>query len=349
MCKFITNLNYKQNFKNIQYNYILIDINSLTLIPYLKSEKYFSKDNINITPFIETVKLYANYKKYFPKAKFIFVIDGGISPTILKVYPDYKKNRNSKKFTSKSYDLTKNKNIYDYNVGLLMALFKEFKEIFISDIRRNEADFIIGYLINKLSINNKCLVLSHDKDLLFTYNKNNNVDVIYKYINMKYNKILYYYIDSFESLLQIIDFRYLKNEIELLYYRALIGDTSDSIYKPFGLKSKKIVNNMFESCYLENINITYEYIIEYFSKKFNNDRVLKNFTTDFRKNLLIMNIFNDDIILQNDKIKLNTYIDNIKYCCNDKIEINSIYKLFSKYGLYLEERHIDEMFKYLKG
>jgi len=349
MCKFITNLNYKKNFNNKKYDYILIDINSLTLVPYLNSEKYFSKDNINITPFIETIKLYANYKKYFPKAKFIFAIDGGISPTILKVYPDYKKNRNSKKYTSKHYNSTICKNIYDYNVGLLIALFDKLQEFFIYDIRRNEADFIIGYIANKLSKNNKCLILSHDKDLLFAYNKNNNIDIIYKYINMKYNKVLYYYVDSFECLLHIIDFRYLKNEIELLYYRSLVGDTSDSIKKPFGLKSKKIVNNMFENCYLENINVTYEYIIGYFSEKFNNKKVLDNFIVDFRRNLLIMNIFNENIILQNDKIKLNAYIDDVKYKNNEKIEINSIHSLFSKYGLYLEKDNINKMFKYLKG
>lgn len=343
MCKFITNLNYKQNFNDKNYNYILIDINSLTLIPYLNSEKYFSNDNINITPFIETIKLYSNYKKYFPSAKFIFIIDGGISPTILKVLPSYKKNRNSKKYTSKSYGYNTIKNVYDYNVGLLLNLFSSLNEFFISDIRRNEADFILGYLINNLSCDNKCLVLSHDKDMLFTYNKNNNVDVIYKYINMKYNKVLYYYVDSFDCLLNIIDFQYLKNEIELLYYRALVGDTSDSIPKPFGLRSKKIINNMFENCYIEDITITYEFIINYFSSKFKNENIIKKFTSDFRRNLLIMNIFNTDIISQNDRIKLNSYIDNIKYNTNDKIEINSVYELFSKYGLYLEKKHIDKM------
>jgi 5'-3' exonuclease len=349
MCKFINHLNYKKNFNNKKYNYILIDINSLTLVPYLNSEKYQSTDNINITPFIETVKLYNVYKKYFPKAKFIFIIDGGISPTILKICPEYKKNRNSKKYSSKVYNTVSCKNIYDYNVGLLISLFDILGECFISDVRRNEADFVIGYIANSLSKSEKCLVLSHDKDLLFAYNKNNNVDIIYKYINMKYNKVLYYYVDSFDCLLDIIDFRYLKNEIELLYYRSLIGDVSDNIKKPFGLKSKKIVENMFADCYLEDIDITYEYIRDYFSEKFNNKKVLNNFITDFRRNLVIMNIFNADIILPHDKIKLNTYIDNIKYTSTDKIEINSIYALFSKYGLYLEKEHIDNMFKYLKG
>ena len=100
---------------------------------------------------------------------------------------------------------------------------------------------------------------------------------------------------------------------------------------------------MFENCYIEDITITYEFIINYFSNKFKNENVIKKFTSDFRRNLLIMNIFNTDIISQNDKIKLNSYIDNIKYNTNDKIEINSVYDLFSKYGLYLEKKHIDKM------
>ena len=348
MCKSITNLNYKKIFENNFYNYIFIDINSLTLIPYLNNNKYQSTDNINITPFIETLKLYVNYKKYFPSSKFIFVIDSGISPLITKICPEYKQHRKSPKVKSNSYIPELSKNIYDYNVGLLLKLFEIFNEIFISDINRNEADFIIGYMIKKLSINKKCLILSHDKDFLFCFNKNNNVHVIYKYINIKYKKIAYYFVDNIDCLLSIFNFQYLKNEIELLYYRALIGDVSDGIKKPFGLKNKIIINNMFKTAYIEDIQITYEYIIDYFNKKFNSN-VMKRFEKDFRKNLLIMNIFNEDVLLLHDKMRLNSYIHDIEYDINNNVEINLVYELFSKYGLYFEKENIDDMIKYMKG
>jgi 5'-3' exonuclease len=348
-CKIISSLNYKKIFKDKEYKYIIFDINSLTIVPFINSKKYESNDHINITPFIETFKLFVTYKKYFPNSHFIFVFDGGISPLITDVFPKYKDGRQSRKF--RGGQRGKSKAVYDYNVLLLNKLFDLFGETAISDIIRNESDFIIGYLVNKLSDVDNCLVVSHDKDLLLTYNKNNNVDVIYKQIGKKNTKVTYYFIDNFDCLLEIVGFNYLKNTNEYLFYKALLGDTSDKIPKPFGIKSKKIVNNMFEKTFMEDINITYEYIVEYFKIKFKklNPQVIDNFIKDFRRNLLIMNIFSDNIISDNDKIKLNSYINNIKYGLNSTISINLIYDFFEEYGLYLTKTDLDNTFNYLKG
>jgi len=345
-CKIITNVNLLQNIKNKNYEYVVIDTNSLTIVPYLNSEKYISTDRIIISPFMETFKLYLNYKKILPNTKFIFVFDGGISPQILKIAPDYKKKRNSRRYTT---GVVGEKG-YDYNIKLLSILFSYFNEVTISDIRRNEADFVIGYLVDDLSKFGKCLVLSHDKDLLLTYNKNDNVDVIYKQTGTEY-KVTNFLIDCQDCINHIIDFQYLRNTTELLYYRSLIGDTSDSIQRPFGLKSKVIVDNMFKDALMMDIEITYEYIIDYFTSKFKNMNsiVIEKFTNDFRRNIAIMNIFNKDIMSDSEQIKLNSYLDDIKYNINENIEINSVYELFDRYGLYLTKEDLDKTFKYLKG
>lgn len=350
-CTIINNLNLIKSFKNKSYNYIVIDTNSLTIVPYLKSDKYVTNDRIIITPFMETFKLYLNYKKIFPHAKFIFVFDGGISPTIFKLFPDYKKNRRSRKYTSTTTaNLTGNK-VYDYNIQLLNILFGYFNEVSICDINRNESDFIIGYIIDKLSIESKCLVMSHDRDLLFSYDKNNNVDVFYKQTGTSDQRVTNFLIESQDCINHIFDFQYLKNIKELLYYRALIGDTSDGIPKPFGIKSKVIVDNMFKDTFMMDNEVTYDYIVEYFKIKFKgmNPVVFERFQEDLRKNIAVMNIFNSDIISDTEKIKLNSYIDEIQYDVNGKIEINSIYELFEKYGLYLTKEDLDKTFKYLKG
>lgn len=345
-CKNINNLNIKSTINNKKYNYVIIDLNSLTIVPYLTTSKYLSNDNINISPFIESLKFYTLYKKVFKDSKFIFVIDGGISPSITNIYPKYKANRNSRKYTQSTQNILTTKDTYDYNVGLINNLFTYLGEYVISDISRNEADFIIGYILNKISENNNCLVISHDKDLLYTYNKN-NTDFIYKQIKEKI--VNYIYVDNFECLLNILNFEYIKNEVEVLYYRSLIGDTSDNIDKPFGINSSKIVNNLFYDCYINNIEIDYNYIVNYFTNKFSkNNTIIDKFVKDFRRNLFIMNIYNEEIFTTSEKIKLSSYIDIIKFSLNSKMEINMVYNLFDKYGLYLSKEEVSNMINFIK-
>ncbi|MEY2702454.1 MAG: hypothetical protein RLY43_1087, partial [Bacteroidota bacterium] len=268
-CKTVNKLNLEKSFKGLSYDYIIFDTNSLTIVPYLNSSKYVSSDNINITPFIETFKMYLNYKKLFPDTRFIFVFDGGISPILLKMLPDYKKSRKSRKFTP-NHNASSGGKIYDYNIKLINILMGYFNEVVIDDIDRNESDFIIGYLIDNLSSNSECLVYSHDKDLLLAHNHNENVDVLYKQsslIDGQY-RTTNYLVDSQDCINHIFDFQYLKNVKELLFYRALIGDTSDDITKPFGIKSKTIVNNMFQDAYLEDQEVTFDYVMNYFGNKF---------------------------------------------------------------------------------
>lgn len=351
-CKIVDKLNLQKSFKGCTYDYIIFDTNSLTIVPYLNSQKYLSSDRIIISPFIETFKLYLTYKKLFPDARFIFVFDGGISPVILKMLPDYKKSRNSRKFTP-THNISSGGKVYDYNIQLLNILMGYFNEIVINDINRNESDFIIGYLVNNLSTNSECLVYSHDKDLLLAHNHNNNIDVLYKQSSLIDNqyRTTNYLVDSQDCINHIFDFQYLKNVNELLFYRALVGDTSDDISKPFGIKSKTIVNNMFHDAYIEDHEITFDYVINYFSNKFpkTNPTILEKFTFDFKRNIAIMNIFNFEILSNMDKIKLNDYLDQIKWKINDTIEINSIYDLFTTYGLYLTKEDLDNTFRYLKG
>lgn len=350
-CKIINKINLLQNFKEKDYKFILIDTNSLTIVPYLKSEKYMSTDRIIISPFMETFKFFLNYKKIFPDAKFIFTFDSGISPVILKIFPDYKKNRHSRRYTPSTSSNISGSLVYDYNIKLLINLFEYFNEHTIFDIKRNEADFIIGYLSDDLSKIGKCLVISHDKDLLLTFNKNDNIDVVYKQTGMKDTKVTNFLVDTQDCVNHIMDFQYLQNTKDLLYYRALCGDSSDSIPKPFGIKSKTIIQNMFKDCFMMDIEVTYEYIVSYFKEKFKkmNEVVIERFEDDLRKNIAIMNVFNKEIINDNDKIKLNYHLDEIKYNLNNKIEINSIYELFEKYGLYLSKDDLDKTFEYIKG
>ncbi len=335
----LTDVNFKKIFRTKSYDYILFDINSLTIVPYLNNEKYLSHDRIIITPFIETFKLYIKYKFIFPNARFIFIFDGGISENILKLYPTYKSNRHSRRYTG-----IKSNSVYDYNIGLLTYLFEYLNELAISDINRNESDFICGYIIKRVH-DKKILTLSHDRDFLMMFNE--YTDVIYKDITKE--RVNYFLIDCVDNLCHIMDYQYLKTTSDLLFYRALVGDVSDNITKPFGITSKKLVTNMFEQFYMNDIQITYELIVEYFNKKFRSDNIRDKFINDFRKNLYIMNVFNDDVISDFDKIKINNHLDEFMFTTDNKIEINLIYELFDKYGLFFSKDELDKIFNYLEG
>ena len=345
-CKELNFINNKKELSTKNYNYCIVDTNSLTVVPFLNSDQYQSTDRINITPFVKTIKFYVDMKCVLPNTKFIFVFDGGISSVIKKIFNKYKSNRSSRK-TMSSFDGNKNK-IYDYNVYLLEKILNYFNEIVIpGNFICNEADFICGYLIkNILNINNnnKILAISHDKDFLMTFKE--NVHVIYKYTAPSIVKN--YYVDNFDCITEIIDFPYIKNIEEYILYKALIGDTSDNIDKPFGFKTIIPIKNLFTDSYLENKNLTYDSVSEYFKIYFNNDNIYNKFLIDFRRNLFLMNIFNDEIIADTDKIKLNNKLDDILYPERKEIEINSIYETILEYGLYFNEEEIDDIFKYLK-
>ncbi len=343
-------LNFISNKKHLfyeNYDYVFVDVNSLTVTPYLSIEKYQSTDRFNISPFVETIKFYANMKKVLPKTKFIFVFDGGISSKIKKIYPKYKMNRSSKR-TKGVFDGIKSKS-YDYNCMLITQALRYFGEIVIpSNVISNESDFMIGYIlknIKKVNDKLKMLVISHDMDYLMAFDE--NVHVIYKYTAPQMVKN--YLIKSFDCICDILDYPYLRNVEELMFYKALLGDKSDNIEKPFGIRTKVPVENYFADCCMEDISITYESIIKHFSKKFKKESIIKKFESEFRRNLFITNIFNEDVISDVDRIKLNDIINNILYPENTKVEINLVKEFIMQYGLYFDEDDIDKLFKFLKG
>jgi hypothetical protein len=126
-----------------------------------------------------------------------------------------------------------------------------------------------------------------------------------------------------------------------------MGDSSDNIKKPYGIKSKTIFENFFRDCYLDDIDVTYDSILQYFSKKFKTPQILSKFEKEFRRNLYICNIFNDDIISELDKVKLNKIFDDIIYPKDNKIQINSIQQFIKQYGL-MGESDSENLFKYLQ-
>jgi 5'-3' exonuclease len=344
-----TELNFINNKKEIfyeKYNYIIIDINSLTIVPYINSDKYQSSDRIIITPFVETIKFYIKLKSVLPNTKFIFIFDGGVSSIIKKIYPKYKLNRRNKN-TMSILDGNKN-NTIDYNTLLISTILGFFNEIVLpSNLIKNETDFIAGYILKSLLAENpelKILLMSHDHDYMQALSS--NVHVIYKYTSK--TRVTNYFIKNFECITEIIDFPYLKNIEEYVLYKSLTGDTSDNIDKPFGLKSVVPVKNFFTDSYIEGSPVTYESVLAYFKKYFKLDNVFNLFEKDFRRNLFITNIFNDDIISDNDKLTLNNKIDDILYPEVKDVEINSIYELILGHGLYFNEDELDELFKYLK-
>lgn len=343
-------LNFMSNKKHLfyeNYDYIFVDINSLTVTPYLGIEKYQSSDRINISPFVETIKFYAGMKHVLPRSKFVFVFDGGISRNIKKIYPKYKQHRASRK-TLGSFDFTGNK-LYDYNCMLITQVLRHFGEIVIpSNLVSNESDFMIGYILKKVkevNSNIRSLVISHDRDYLMTFDS--NIHVIYKYTAPQ--MVRNYLIKNFDCICEIIDFPYLRNVEELIFHKALLGDVSDNIDKPFGIKSKTIVENYFTDCCMNDITITYESIIAHFSEKFKQESIIKKFESEFRRNIYITNIFNSDIILDTDKMKLDNIINTILYPENTKVEINLVKDFIIHYGLYFSGSDIEELFKFLKG
>jgi 5'-3' exonuclease len=346
-CNILNFVNNKKALFNKKYTYFFIDINSLTVTPFLGIEKYQSDDRINITPLIETLKFYTSMKQVLPNTHFIFAFDGGISMQIKKMYPKYKQNRSSKK--TKSIFDGNSGNLYDYNVALICRLMNYFGETVIpSNLICNESDFMIGYLVNSVKEmvpDCNMLVMSHDHDYLMFQDK--NVDVIYKYTAPSRAK--YYHVQGIECICEIIDFPYLKNIHEFILFKALVGDKSDNIDKPFGLKTVTPVKNYFTDCYLDDIPVTYDNIISYFTKYFkNNDSIVSKFTNEFRRNLFMINVFNEEIISSLDKIKLNDILNDILLPKDKKIEINSIYDLFSDYGLYHTKEDIDQILNFFK-
>ena len=278
----LSKLLYK--IKNKSIKYVFLDINSLTVVPNIKKEIYLSHDRINITPFIETIKLYFTIIKIlgYYNIKCFLIFDTGISDKIIKIYPKYKSNRNTRRI---SKNLTVfNTNVYDYNIALIKEFFDLMDEVTINNLHKIEADFVIGYLLK--NIPDDKLVLSHDMDLLLAYDKNTNI--IYKSISKQ--TVDYILVDNFDVIKDIIDFEYLSKITDLLYYRALIGDKSDNITKPFGILTKKIVNNMFSKAYMNNDNVDFEYISLYFKNKFGNDDIHNKFLSDLKRNIFIMNI-----------------------------------------------------------
>lgn len=286
-------------------------------------------------------------KSVLKNTKFIFVFDGGISLAIKKIYPEYKANRNSKR-SSGVFDGDVKK-LYDYNCMLLYNFFTLLNEIVIpSNCVCNEADFVIGYILKNIQLVNnniKSLVISKDKDYLLMFNERTHV--IYKYISPTVRSN--FLIKNFDCIGEILDFPYLRNIKELIFYKALMGDTGDNINKPFGIKTKVVIENFFTNCCMEDIEITYDSIVNYFRDKFKKENLVIRFEKEFRRNLFLVNVFNDEVIIDHDKFKLNNIIETILYPDNNKIEINLLKSFIADYGLYFHDEEFTKLFDFLIG
>lgn len=301
--------------KNPEYKYIVLDVNSLTIVPYISDYSYTIR-RMNITPAIRTIELYTKLKSIYPKAKFIFSIDNGISTNMKKIYPDYKGHRRHSMKSNLMLSLgEKSNNVYRYNISLLGKILIPLSEYF--SIEPGEADFKIGFILKTLVYDykidpNDILTISGDRDLILTTELSN-----FLYKSRTKNKGVNYYFFSKENFIcfsKIIGIP-LSNPKEYLYYKALIGDKSDNI--PSILSPKK-AHNLIQSILEEKCNnITYQDIVERLNKSFKTEAEKSFKINMFLTNLTIINLFNEEILSEGEKIQI---IQNFKR--NNEITFN---------------------------
>ena len=319
--------------KNENFKYIILDINSLTVVPYISDYTYAVR-RMTVTPAIRTIELYTKLKSIYPKSKFIFVVDNGISSKMKKIYPEYKGHRRHSMKSNLMLSLGESSNnAYRYNISLIGKFIIPLGEYF--SIEPGEADFKIGYILKLLTeeynVSPKdILTIAGDKDLILTTELS---DFLFK--SRTKNKGVVYYYFSKENF---ICFSKLENVTisspkEYLYYKSLIGDKSDNI--PSILTPKKALN-FLQSLYEEKCEgFTYKDVVEKLNKLFKTEAERKLKVNMFLTNLFVVNLFNDEIFSDSEKLQI---VNNLKrYVINkevefDKEEILTYYKenLFNK-------------------
>lgn len=189
----------------MKYDYLLIDANNLLCRAHYAMRLTDSKGRTTSGIF-GVLKMVATLAREFKPKIVVIAWDKGQCSRRLKIYPDYKVQRDKKREKSQVEQLRRQRKI-------LKRIFKllPVRQIAVNEV---EADDIIGYLCEKLKGNK--LIVSNDKDFLqlihedvniFRVNKNGQSILNKKIAEKELGFPLKYY----------------------LLWKSMVGDTSDNI------------------------------------------------------------------------------------------------------------------------
>lgn len=285
-------------------DYVIIDFNSLTIVPYLHIKDYTVR-NVNFTPFIKSYFLLNQIKDTLSPEYILGVIDNGVSRKLKNIlnYKGHRKHSVHKNLalTSKNSD-----DVYKVNVKYLFDYMSASKNMYL-DLSYGEADHKIGFFVNKLLKENENLniiVLSSDNDYLqlipfanvLLYRKG-------KYVIMKKGEI-----DCLNEFLDI----YLPHPFYFLYYKALTGDNVDNIPSIISKrKAQSVFKELADADIIHPLNI--EGFINYIYKELGkNNTARENAKIQFLKNLFAVNMLNEQIFEKNELLLLNSSYEKMK-------------------------------------
>jgi len=230
-----------------KYEKLIIDGNNLLYRAFFSKNQPVFINNIDIGPiyrFLNMLKALVDY--HLPK-EIYFTWDKRLNPDVVnfrrELYPEYKTNR------VESEDRTK---IHIYcEIAIALCNSLGIKTILPYDL---EADDVIYYLANKVSIDKKCLIISSDRDLLQLVNHN-----VHQFLPAK-NTIVD--LSNFEGYAGC-------DPVHFILYKAIMGDVSDNIkgLNKFGVVRAKTL-----------------------AEKINNDLENSDDITDEQRNIITVNL-----------------------------------------------------------
>ena len=307
-------------------DYVIIDFNSITIVPYLTIHDYLIK-GVNYTPFIRSVMLIKQIQETLAPKYIIGVIDNGVSRKLKKII-NYKGNRKHSTHANLSLTSKNSDNLYKVNVKWLLEYMLAKKYMYL-DISYGEADHKIAFFIKNLLLEKEdknLVVLSADSDYL----------QLIPFVNIalyRQGKYVLFKKGSIECLNEFLGFDII-NAAYYIFYKALVGDKTDNIPK---ILSEQKTKNIFKK-YSEELLEVEQYInpenfINLIKKDLGqNENERQNKKSQFFKNVYAINMFNEEIFEKNELIMLkNSYKQMFKSFEEENPEIISQIKKMFKF------------------
>lgn len=300
--------------KVIEYispEYILLDINSLTIVPYLITKDYIKIRNVNIRPVIETLKFVCHIK-YVSKnlkqqPKIVAFMDNGLLTNLKKMqYKMHRYHTVRRNIYSIPYDTN---NSYSFAMQFLNKVFNSSKNI--SFISLYENDFVIAYFTYNLHSQGKnVLVISADRDYLCL----NDIAPVGFYNNGT-KKTYIATKNNTECLSEIVGVK-IKYPIMATLYLSLMGN--EGKFQKSRVLSKRKIQNLFEKLYKDE-NFTkdlaystqlFDYIKKYVAISEQDENKLK-------RNFYAMYLLNFNLLTLEEKKTLDFYLKNLDKILNE--------------------------------
>lgn len=189
------------------YEKLIIDGNNLLYRAFFSKKKPKIIRDIDVGPIYRFLSMLKNLTEYYLPKEIYFTWDKRINPDVVnfrrEIYTPYKANR------VESEDRAKIHNYCDIMIAFCKSL--GIKTVLPYDL---EADDVIHYLATNVSPDEKCLIISADRDLLQLVNNN-----IHQLLPAK---------NAIVDLSNFEEYAGCQRE-HFLLYKAIMGDTSDNI------------------------------------------------------------------------------------------------------------------------